>query len=286
MGKFLKWIGKFAALIIGVSLGAALLGVPWVLFLQKTYGEDTSLTIITRLPLEIWSLIAGLIVIAVLLRFDGATLSDAYFRRSGFLFHPFAGGVMGVVAAGLGAMLLLLGGHVALNTDFTMVSVKSIFLLSTSVFLNALLQEMMFRGYFLFVSKRAYGVAFAIIVSSLGFVLVHGEVYSGADGVVAGASLLLGGLGMAFMVLATRSIWLAAGYHWGWNMAQSFLSEGVTNKAYAEGAPLIVETGDRAGVNFEQAASGLVGPALIAVIAFAYWRRSQSQNRGFPQNRD
>lgn len=275
MKTILLWLGKCLGLIVGVSLGAAMLGVPWILYLENRAGHDVDLTILTRLPLEVWALISGLIVIALLLRLERAKLSDAYLRRKGILSHSLAGGVIGVLAAGLPAVIALLAGQVELNPDFIAVPLAMLLLLALSVFLNALLQEMMFRGYVFHVSKKAFGFIFAIIMSSLGFVLVHGSVYSGPEGLFAGASLMLAGLGMAFMVLATRSIWLATGYHWGWNMSQAFLSEEVANKAYTEGAPLIVQSSLSTGINVEHTLLGLLGPAVVAFLAFLFWRYRQ-----------
>ncbi|MEQ9142921.1 MAG: type II CAAX endopeptidase family protein [Parvibaculaceae bacterium] len=277
MKTFLIWLGKCLGLIVGVSLGAALLGVPWILYLENRAGDDVDLTIITRLPLEIWALISGLIVIALFLRLERAKLSAAYLRWNGVLSHSLAGGVIGLFAAGASAIIALLTGQVELNQEFITVPLATLLLLGLSVFLNALLQEMMFRGYVFHVSERAYGVIFAIIMSSLGFVLVHGGVYSGVEGLFAGASLMLAGLGMAFMVLATRSIWLATGYHWGWNMSQAFISDEVANKAYTEGAPLIINTSASYGINVEHTLLGLFGPAIVAVIAFLFWRYRQPQ---------
>lgn len=277
MSKLLKWGSKVAALIIGVSLGAALLGVPWILYLQRLLGDDVDLTIITRLPLEVWSLIAGLLVIAGLLRLESDRLRDAYFCRDGLLCHSFTGSLIGLFAAGLSTMVALWNGQVMVNTNFSPVPVYLLMALCLSVFLNALLQEMIFRGYVFRVSEKTYGTFFAIFASSIGFVLVHGGVYSGLEGFLSGVGLFFAGLGMAFMVLITRSIWLATGYHFGWNMAQSFLSDGVTNKAYVQGSPLVVDVNNLNGVNFEHAASGLAGPVIVSILAFLYWRFRQTQ---------
>jgi membrane protease YdiL (CAAX protease family) len=75
-------------------------------------------------------------------------------------------------------------------------------------------EEVIFRGYGLDTLRAAIGLPAAVAISSALFAGAHG----------AGWKRFLGlgtaGLFLALLRLRTGNLWLAAGFHWGWNVAQ------------------------------------------------------------------
>jgi membrane protease YdiL (CAAX protease family) len=75
-------------------------------------------------------------------------------------------------------------------------------------------EEVIFRGYGLDTLCAAVGLPAAVTISTALFARAHGPGWKRFVGL--GAA----GLFLALLRLKTSSLWLAAGFHWGWNMAQ------------------------------------------------------------------
>lgn len=75
-------------------------------------------------------------------------------------------------------------------------------------------EEMIFRGYGLDTLRAAFGTPTALAISVPLFARYHGSGWKRLLGLSA-AGLLL-----AFLRLGTGNLWLAAGFHYGWNIAQ------------------------------------------------------------------
>lgn len=75
-------------------------------------------------------------------------------------------------------------------------------------------EEMIFRGYGLDTLRAAFGLPAALAISVPLFARYHGPGWKQFVGLSA-AGLLL-----AFLRLRTGNLWFAAGFHWGWNIAQ------------------------------------------------------------------
>lgn len=86
--------------------------------------------------------------------------------------------------------------------------------------LPAAAEEAVFRGYPLQALAEAWGSGPALVVTSIGFALIHlgnPEVSPAGLASIAGAGLFLGAL-----YLRTGSLWWATGAHLGWNWALGF----------------------------------------------------------------
>lgn len=75
-------------------------------------------------------------------------------------------------------------------------------------------EEMIFRGYGLDTLRAAFGTPTALAISVPLFARYHGSGWKRLLG-LSSAGLLL-----AFLRLGTGNLWLAAGFHYGWNIAQ------------------------------------------------------------------
>lgn len=82
--------------------------------------------------------------------------------------------------------------------------------------LTGFTEELQFRGYVFQNAEEGLSTLWAVIVSSAVFALMHLGNPGGA-GLLPMAGLLLAGLFFAYAYMRTRSLWLAAGLHTGWN---------------------------------------------------------------------
>ena len=86
------------------------------------------------------------------------------------------------------------------------------------LFLAALAEEAMFRGYGLQTLTRAKLAWLGVLLTSVPFGLVHLNNPNVVRGVTF-ANTALAGVWLAAAYLRTRSLWLAVGVHWSWNWA-------------------------------------------------------------------
>ena len=89
------------------------------------------------------------------------------------------------------------------------------------VFLQSAAEEILFRGYVLGALRERYGLAFAVLVNPLLFMLAHV-----ANTGITPASLLTAyvfGFCLSILVSSLNSIWFAVLVHTGWNYMQNLL---------------------------------------------------------------
>lgn len=86
------------------------------------------------------------------------------------------------------------------------------------LFVAALAEEAMFRGYCLQTLTRAKLAWLGVLLTSVPFGLVHLNNPNVVRGVTF-ANTALAGIWLAAAYLRTRSLWLALGIHWSWNWA-------------------------------------------------------------------
>lgn len=87
---------------------------------------------------------------------------------------------------------------------------------------TGLTEETLFRGYALVETSRAVSLWPAVIGLSVLFGIPHWLKGEG-ENFIGGMQAALIGLGLAWSFRTTGSLWLAIGFHAGWNFAQSFL---------------------------------------------------------------
>src|SRR6185437_14848004 len=86
------------------------------------------------------------------------------------------------------------------------------------LFVAALAEEAMFRGYGLQTLTRAKLAWLGVLLTSVPFGLVHLN-NPNVVPVVTVTNTALAGVWLAAAYLRTRSLWLAIGVHWSWNCA-------------------------------------------------------------------
>ncbi|MCH7666686.1 MAG: CPBP family intramembrane metalloprotease [Acidobacteria bacterium] len=112
----------------------------------------------------------------------------------------------------------------------------------TSLALNTVLQEVLFRGYIFQAVQDIATPRVALVVSTVLFVAVHGQALSA--GVLPVLNLTLAGLLLGVCYTVTGSLWLPIGLHFGWNFLQGpILGLAVTGQEIQGGMKILEVTG-------------------------------------------
>ncbi|MGJ3233344.1 MAG: CPBP family intramembrane glutamic endopeptidase [Oceanicaulis sp.] len=164
-------------------------------------------------------------------------------------------------------------------------------LLGCSVFLvQGAAEELVFRGWLMSTLAARWGVAAAVIVSSLLFMVFHAHVF--VSGVAFGLVALLGlgmtGLAFALLCVLTRSVWEATAAHGAFNAAAvgaptlALMFEDPTLSAKAAFAEVFARATGMAGpestsVGPETFAQALAAGVISAVLAALIARRARKR---------
>lgn len=115
------------------------------------------------------------------------------------------------IATAAGGLRFTLGGSV-------LGMIRSLVISAVMLFIAALAEEALFRGYPLQTLTRARLAVLALILTSVPFGLAH----LSNPNVIPGATFantVLAGLWLGVAYLRTRSLWFPLGVHWAWNWA-------------------------------------------------------------------
>jgi uncharacterized protein len=168
---------------------------------------------------------AGLLAAALAAGFLCVRLFEGLpWRSLGLTFH--AGWLRDlVIGSAIGFASLVVAVAIAwrgLSFSFSTVGFRSIYtsMIGSAVllFVAALSEEAMFRGYGLQTLSRAKLAWLGVLLTSVPFGLVHLSNPNVVPGVTF-ANTALAGIWLAVAYLRTRSLWLPLGVHWSWNWA-------------------------------------------------------------------
>lgn len=269
--KILGFLALWTALTAAAIMAAVALG-----------GDDFYGVRHLRLGVEIALMFAVLIPLILMARFvDKRPLSTIGFGPPR-LFDLLTGAALGalIFAAPLGVLLAL--GAAAYAPDLGGFTGEALAFGLIVCFFNVVTQEALVRSYVFQELWAKYGAWIAAGVTSAIFVALHAApiTQGGAQGVIAGANILIASLMLSLAYVRTGQLWLPIGIHFGWNGLQGpVLGINVTGSDLAfgqwsvlafSGDPLL--TGGALGV--EGGLAGLVGPLLgLAVVAVAFRRQ-------------
>ena len=230
------------------------------------------------------TLVGALLAGWALLSLEGRPIASLGFRLDrGAVSGTVAGLALGIVLGLLAVALMTAAGAVRWQSDagsvgdWASASMVSLWMLA----LPAAAEEAMLRGYPLQALAEVWGAAWALVVTSVVFALLHlpnpGVGWVGLLNIT-GAGLFLGAL-----FLRTGSLWWASGAHLGWNWSHAFLADLSVSGLDLVDAPLVepVLSGPAwlSGGGFGPKGSVL---ATVALFTAATWvwrggRRSASE---------
>jgi len=266
--KILAFLFIWTLLTAGATMSIVALG-----------GRDFYFITPYRVALEVLLTIAVLMALIVAARFiDKRALSTIGFT-SKRLFDLMSGAVLGAAIFALPLAVLLGMGAARFEPDLGGFTAQALAIGLFVCFFNVVTQEVLARSYMFQELWAKYGAWVATIITTAFFLLLHAAPISqGAQGLVAGANILLASLLLSLAYVRTGSLWLPIGIHLGWNGLQGpVLNINVTGNDLAFGHWSVFSflpenalwTGGAMGV--EGGLVGLIGPvAGIALVALLF----------------
>lgn len=103
-------------------------------------------------------------------------------------------------------------------------------MLTLFLFVSALCEEIIFRGFFMTMMQKYVGVFWAVIFSSLIFSLFH--VFNPNVTFVGLLQLFLAGIAIAYAYFKTGNIWFVTVMHFAWNYVQTLLGFNVSGQDF------------------------------------------------------
>lgn len=185
--------------------------------------SELTLDFMNRIPSEIYIVIlasSGLMIVGGIIYcvcIEKRSLFSMGFNKRGFLPEYLIGAAVGAVMISLPALVSVLTGAATLTFNSN-VNPLIIVLFFLAFVLQAMGEEVLFRGYLLNTLSRRTHVWIAIILSSLMFALMH---LSNANfGIIPFINITLFGIFAAVYMLKRGSIWGVAAIHTVWNFMQ------------------------------------------------------------------
>jgi len=213
--RLLLFAGVFLALTF---LIAAVLRV--VVFFIEPRGPSGATQFIAELVFRIGLLAAALGAGYLCARF----LEGLPWRSLGLTFHPgwlrdlVFGFAIGFASLAVAVAIASKGLHFSLGDTGWSTILRSMIGSGVLLFVAALAEEAMFRGYALQTLTRAKLALLGVLLTSVPFGIVHLTNPNVVPGVTF-ANTALAGIWLAAAYLRTRSLWLPLGVHWSWNWA-------------------------------------------------------------------
>jgi len=192
------------------------------------------------------------------------------------------GSVVGIFIFVFALVGAFLGGWAKINPDLSGLSMAAMGIGALAMTLVAAGEEIMMRGYVLQELMGKFSTTASVIVSSIIFTALHAGALMHSDMALIGAlNIFAASLLLSLAYLATRSLWLPIGIHFGWNFAQGpllgisvsgFEFSGAWHPIALSGPELM--TGGQFG--FEGSLLGLAGPLLGILMMLIFRRRASA----------
>jgi len=203
-------------------------------------------------------------------------------RSLGLTFHTgwfrdlVIGFVVGFVSLVIAVAIAFRGLHFSFTTSGLMPTVRSLIGSAVLLFVAALAEEAMFRGYGLQTLSRAKFAWLGVLLTSVPFGLAH---LSNPNVVpfVTFANTALAGIWLAAAYLRTRSLWLPLGVHWAWNWALGWFFGLPVSGINLVANPLL--RGEESGPKWLTGGSygiegGVACTLSLIIVTFFLWRTS------------
>lgn len=225
----------------------------------------------------------GLLVIALGVGYICARkLEDLPWRSLGLTFHEgwlkdlAIGFGLGFGALAVAVAIAFKGLSFSLSNDGWGSVIVSMIGSAALLFVAALAEEAMFRGYGLQTLSRAKLAWLGVLLTSVPFGLVHLDNPNVVPGVTF-ANTVLAGVWMSLAYLRTRSLWFPLGIHWSWNWALGWFFGLPVSGLKIVSHPLLEAT-DSGPKWLTGGSYGIEGGAAamiaLAVVTIFVWRTS------------
>lgn len=189
---------------------AVLLIVP-----ERSYGAFVA-NVIYRFSLLAAALGAGYFCVRLLEGLPWCSLGLAFHR--GWFRDLVIGSAIGFASLVVAVAIAFKGLSFSFTEAGLALTIRSLIGSAVLLFVAALAEEAMFRGYALQTLARAKLAWLGILLTSVPFGLAHQE-NPNVVPVFTFANTALAGIWLGVAYLRTRSLWLPWGLHWGWNWA-------------------------------------------------------------------
>ncbi len=145
--------------------------------------------------------------------------------HTGWVRDLIIGSAIGIAALIVAVAIAMIGGGLRFSfSDAGATSIgRSMLGSAVLLFVAALAEEAIFRGYPLQTFSRAKLALMGVLLTSLPFAFVHLLNPNLVSPRVTFVNTALAGVWLAAAYLRTRSLWLPQGIHWGWNWAMGWL---------------------------------------------------------------
>ena len=183
------------------------------------------------------------------------------------------GAVLGALAIGLPAALLLAGGWLTRVTGAPGSSLGAAFVAAAILVPAAMAEELLFRGYPLRVLRDGIGWPAAIVLTSVVFALLH--VNNPGAGPRPIALVTLAGIMLGAVVAAWRSLWAAWAAHFAWNFVlAALLHSAVSGGALPTPDYVVVDAGPdwATGGSWGPEGGFVAGLGMLGGLSFLYAR--------------
>ena len=216
--RLLAFVFAFIAALFLLTTVLRVLYLAVVSFVPQPPGSNFVADFIFRIALLTGALGAGY----VCARF----LEGLPWRSLGLALHPgwlrdlVIGSVIGFISLAVAVGIAAAGNGLAFSiNDASVVAIsRSLVGSSSLLFVAALAEEAMFRGYALQTLSRAKLAWLGVLMTSVPFGIVHLTNPNVAP-VTTFTNTVLAGIWLAAAYLKTRNLWLPLGVHWSWNWA-------------------------------------------------------------------
>jgi membrane protease YdiL (CAAX protease family) len=278
-GKILAFLGIWTAFIAAVVMNAVFAG-----------GQDWFQDLGWRFFVEVGGALGVFAALAIMARLvDRRGWDTLGFRLSAAPAGLVGGALLGAAMFAAPVVLLMALGLARWAPELAHFSASALGLGLIFCVFNVIHQELLVRSYMFQELWAKFGAIIAAIVTTLFFVALHaGALMKGAQGLIAGANVLLASLLLSLAYVRTRALWLPIGVHFGWNCLQGpVLHINVTGADVGLGQWRVIEfanaplwTGGEMGV--EGGLAGLAGPLLGFAFVAVLVKQPPSGAAGIP----
>lgn len=232
-GNFLRVLGRVVLFILAyILLGGSLQFIAVLLTDNQPVNisspEEFSdhLTAFQHLVISVFDLIAVAALAFYFLKWETIP-----WRSIGLKFNLKQAGqgfILGGIFIALAFMAFNLTGQIEVKE--APLNLRELGIVSVFLFIAALSEELMFRGYFMNMMEKYLNRFWTIILSSILFSLFH--IFNPNLSLVAMLEIFSAGVVMAYAYAQTKNIWFVTVLHFSWNYAQTLLGFNVSGQDF------------------------------------------------------